>query len=282
MNSGRLALDPAAVDHVVALAPCGDELLDQLGRVLEIAVEQDAGVLRGELHAAAERGLRAEVAGVRDPDHAPVVPRDGPDHFLGVVGAAVVDEDDFEVDVQLGERRLEPLVHDRDGLAVLVAGDDRLTLCSVSRPNCLDDCWYAALSGRPRYQSAVRVQAVARSWCAAASRAARGPCRCWRTSPATSQLRSGIVKAGSAVDAEQLAGDRRDFADSGLAAGADVERLAVVVRRRFECRVDERLGHVVDVNEVPRNVRADELRVAAVQAVADHVGISRDESSSGP
>ena len=31
-----------------------------------------------------------------------------------VVGAAIVDEDDLEIDVQLGERRLEPLVHDRE------------------------------------------------------------------------------------------------------------------------------------------------------------------------
>ena len=67
-EQGGLALDPPAVDDVVALAPERDELLDQLGRVLEVAVEQDAGVLRGDLHAAAEGRLRAEVPRVGDAD----------------------------------------------------------------------------------------------------------------------------------------------------------------------------------------------------------------------
>jgi hypothetical protein len=40
-------------------------------------------------------------------------------------GAAVVNEDDLEVDVQLGERRLEALIHNGSGLVILVAGDDR-------------------------------------------------------------------------------------------------------------------------------------------------------------
>ena len=73
-----LALDPPAVDDVVALAPVLHELLDQLGRVLKVAVEQHAGVLGGDLHAAAERRLRAEIPRVADADHAPVVSRDAP------------------------------------------------------------------------------------------------------------------------------------------------------------------------------------------------------------
>ena len=66
--------------------------------------------------------------------------------------------------------------------------------------------------------------------------------------------------------------DRRDLADRGLAAGADVERLAVVGRRQVQRRVDERLGHVVDVDEIARDGRVDELGIGALQAVADHVG----------
>ena len=45
----------------------------------------------------------------------------------------------------------------------------------------------------------------------------------------TSQRRAGIVKLGRRLDAEQLACDLGQLADRGLAAGADVERVAVVV-----------------------------------------------------
>ena len=86
-----------------------DELLDQLRRVLQVAVQQHAGVLGGQLHAAAERGLRAEIARMGDADDAAIVARMAADHLLGVVGAAVVDEDDLVVDVELGERLLQPL-----------------------------------------------------------------------------------------------------------------------------------------------------------------------------
>ena len=82
MKQRRFALHPPAIDDVVALAPELDELLDQLRRVLQIAVEQHAGVLGRDLHPAAERRLRAEVSRMADADHSPVVPRDRPDHFL--------------------------------------------------------------------------------------------------------------------------------------------------------------------------------------------------------
>ena len=43
---------------------------------------------------------------------------------LRVVRAAVVDEDDLVVDLDLPKRLREPLSHDGNGLCVLVAGDD--------------------------------------------------------------------------------------------------------------------------------------------------------------
>ena len=73
------------------------ELLDQFRRVLQVAVEQHAGVLGGHFHAAAEGQLRAEVARVGDADDARVIARDGSDGVRAVVGAGIVDEDDLVI-----------------------------------------------------------------------------------------------------------------------------------------------------------------------------------------
>ena len=92
-----------------------------------------------------------------------------------------------------------------------------------------------------------------------------------------------MVNDGLGRDAEELAGGRGDLADRGLAAGADVERLAVVGRREVQRGVDERLGDVVDVDEVARDGRVDELAGSSPSsAVADHVRDQPRESSSGP
>ena len=123
-EQGRFPLDPAAVDHVVPFAPLGHELFDQLGRILEVAVQQHAGVLGRDLHAAAEGRLGAEVARMGDADDPFVAAGDGADDLLAVVRAVVVDEDDLVIDLELGKGILQALVHDRDGLVVLVAGDD--------------------------------------------------------------------------------------------------------------------------------------------------------------
>ena len=73
-------------------------------------------------------------------------------------------------------------------------------------------------------------------------------------------------------DVEQLAGHRGDLADRGLAARADVERLAVVGRAQVERGVDECLGHVVDIDEITRDGRIDEIGVVRLQAAANQVG----------
>ena len=90
------------------------------------------------------------------------------------------------------------------------------------------------------------------------------------------------MKAGSAGDAEQLAGRRGDFADRGLVAGADVERLAVVGRGQIERRVEERLGHVVDVDEIRETAGLTNSGYSRLQSAADQIGIRREESSRGP
>ena len=91
----RLALDALPVDDVVARLPLRGELLDQLRRVLQVAVEQHHGVAGGDAHAAGEGALRAEVPRVVDDDDMRVARRQLGEDLLRVVRAAVVDEDDL-------------------------------------------------------------------------------------------------------------------------------------------------------------------------------------------
>src|SRR3989442_167663 len=62
---------------------------------------------------------------MRDTENAAIVSRDAADHGLRIVRAAVVDEDDFVLNVEPGEDGGQPLVHDRNRLVILVTGDDR-------------------------------------------------------------------------------------------------------------------------------------------------------------
>ena len=180
----HLALDAPAVDHVVAGLPLLEERLDQLGRVLQVAVEQHHAVLGRHLHAAAERHLRAEVARMADADHARVALADLADRLGAVVRAAVVDEDDLVVDGELAERGAEALVHDRYRRLVAVAGDDGRDAAPRRAP---------ALLGRHRHllvaepgDPARRAPAGLRA--AASRRASRAARRPW---PGSSTSRAG-------------------------------------------------------------------------------------------
>ena len=186
------------------------------------------------------------------------------DHLLAVVGAAIVDEDDLEVDVQLGERGLEPLVHDRNRQVVLVAGDDRADAVDGVQT---DISWTTARSAACR--EAPRTMSMV-FWRPSSNVGARLP----------AQVLAGLLDIGVPVlnvplslghregrlrrDAEQLAGRRGDLADRGLAPGADVERLAVIGRAQIERSVDECFGHVVHIDEITRNGRIDEIGVACL------------------
>ena len=201
-----------------------------------------------------------------------------------VVRAAVVDEDDLEVDVELGERRLEPFVHDRDRQVVLVAGDDGADAVngveavflgrSAGSAACRAAAWYQcdrSAAGLPR--RSVRGSQPRRSRALAML-----AYQSW-----TSQRRCGMVKRGLARDVEELRAVCATSRDRGLAAGADVERLAVSLRAQVQCRVDERLGHVVDVDEIARDRRVDELGVSSAPGRGGSGWeSSRAESSSGP
>ena len=96
-----------------------------------------------------------------------------------------------------------------------------------------------------------------------------GRARCWRTSRRRPSGARGIVKLAGSLDAVELARDLGELADRRLAAGADVERVAVVVLAQLARGRDERVADVVAVDEVARDVRVDERRQLAAHAVLD-------------
>ena len=143
-----------------------------------------------------------------------------------------------------------------------------LTLYTVSSPNCFDELWYLSLSGGARYQSAVALS-PSRKQVRGSQPAECGPCRCWRTSPGRPRRR-GMVKTARRR-CRKARGRRGDVADRRLAARADVERLAVVLRsgsrpRRRRPRSRRRRRRNRGRSAGSTN------RVGAFEAVADHVG----------
>jgi len=124
-----LARAPAArrVHDVVALTEFGEELSDQLGRILKVAVHQHDRVAAGGIEPGRRRDLMAEVA--RQRDHAQPRVVGGGSQQLGqrVVAAAVVDADELP-----RRRRLREAAHDAanatqqllDARALVVEWDD--------------------------------------------------------------------------------------------------------------------------------------------------------------
>ncbi len=94
-----LALLAHRVDDVGALAPLGDHLGDQLRRVLQVGVDHRDDVADRVLEAGGERGLVAEVAREVHDAHARVGRGDAVEQLGRAVGAAVVDEDQLELEV---------------------------------------------------------------------------------------------------------------------------------------------------------------------------------------
>ena len=60
------------------------------------------------------------------------------------------------------------------------------------------------------------------------------------------------------TDREHIARDLRDLTDCRGPAGADIERLAVNIRRQPRSRLNECITDIVDIDEVPRRIRVDQ------------------------
>lgn len=124
-ETAALAVGTLAVHDVKSLPPLPDEVADQLGRVLEVTVQQDHRVAGGDPHSAREGALGAEGPGMRDHDDPGIALGQTAQDLTAVVRTTVVHEDDLVVHPDLREDRGETLVHDRDGARVEVARDDR-------------------------------------------------------------------------------------------------------------------------------------------------------------
>ena len=85
------------VDDFVAFVPFGDEVDDYFGGVLEIGVDDDGCIALAVVHAGGDGSLVAEVAGELDVVDGRVVLGGVFDPCEALVGAAVVDEEEFEL-----------------------------------------------------------------------------------------------------------------------------------------------------------------------------------------
>ena len=218
MRQRRLALDAhrrrrRRSPRAISRWNCGD----QLGRILEIAVEQDRRRRRSRsriplVNALWEPKLRVwlmtTTSGSRRGELG--------EHLRGVVRASVVDEDDLVVDAEPLEVSVEPLVHDRDRRGVAVAGDDRAELVSSGGRRRPDQV------ARSSASSAVGAIAVGDRPCASfeerlATRrlrqASTTPQRTTAAAEPVSAIDLGDERAEAAVDVVRLDGDReRDAA----------------------------------------------------------------------
>ena len=120
------------VDDVGAAAPRLEHLADQLGRVLEVAVDHHHDVAAGVLQAGADRRLVAEVARQGDHLDALVGRRQRAQALARRVAGAVVDEDQLELERAEGGHgaRVERL----DGVLLVVHGRDDAQQSGLAHP----------------------------------------------------------------------------------------------------------------------------------------------------
>jgi hypothetical protein len=82
-------------NHLVALAPFGHQLGNDLRRVLQIAVDQDDALAAGVVDARRHRRLMPEIAREADDLESPILGVHLPQQLRGAVAAAVVHENDL-------------------------------------------------------------------------------------------------------------------------------------------------------------------------------------------
>ena len=79
----------------------------------------------GNAHAAGKGALRSEVARVIDNHHSGITGGQGCQDLPSVVGAMVVDKNDFVVNLKFFEDRRKPLMHNWHRRRIKVTSDDR-------------------------------------------------------------------------------------------------------------------------------------------------------------
>ena len=122
--AGAAAAD--GVHDLVALPPERDHLEHDLGRVLEVAVDDHDRVAVGEVEPGRDRQLVAEVPG-QEEELDPLVPTPQLAHHLAAaIGAAVVHQDELDLALDLARDRVQPAVElGKDLLLVLHRDHER-------------------------------------------------------------------------------------------------------------------------------------------------------------
>ena len=118
------ARQAARIDDVVAFLPFGDQLLDDLGRILQVGVHDDDRSALCRVHAGGDGDLVAEIARQADITEARVAPGKRLQHEGAGIRAAVVDEDRLRRLIKLGEQQVEPAHQHRQHRFLVEHGDD--------------------------------------------------------------------------------------------------------------------------------------------------------------
>ena len=158
------------------------------------------------------------------------------------------------------KRLLQPVVHDRDCLGIVVTGDNG----SHAVPRIQAELLLPTTTRKPvcrkanEYQSVVRRSPVVKS--------VRGSQRSrWRAlsilayQSGMSQRRRRHRVLRRSGDTEDFPRHAGDFDHRRLASRADVERASVISLLQIQRRLDLGFGHVVDVNEIPRDPPAGQI-----------------------
>jgi hypothetical protein len=115
---GRGALDPRfavaraalGIHHVVPGTPQLHHARYQLGRVLQVGVDDDHGIARSQVEPGRHGGFLAEIAAQVDERNARIASAQRPDQRQRPVAAAIVDVDDFRAHVDQLEHQAQALV----------------------------------------------------------------------------------------------------------------------------------------------------------------------------
>ena len=113
-----------AVDDVVTFAPVPHEGRNQLGRILQVGIDDDDRIGVGMVEAGGERELLAEIARQLQRRHARIGLAQRAHDRVGIVAAAVVDVEHFAVEIEPVEHGGKTRVEIAQALALVVRGHD--------------------------------------------------------------------------------------------------------------------------------------------------------------
>ncbi len=115
---------PLGVDDLVAVAPARDQLGDQLGRILQVAVDNDDRVARRGLEPRDRRHRLTEPSRKAQHLDAGVLLAKGDDQLLGAVGGGIDAEDQLPLEPKTVEHSAQALIRAPDVGLLVVGGDD--------------------------------------------------------------------------------------------------------------------------------------------------------------